>query len=124
MVLATSAKLNQPAGIAWMVRVTSYNRRHDQQSRAQGRYERYHPCFRGTGTNNQQQAMAVLAVNATMVSTPTGPAVDAAGKVYISELGNNKIRKVEAATGVITTIAGTGTGSFTGDGRCGDPKRP
>ncbi len=37
------------------------------------------------------------------------------GNVYIADSGNNCIRKVTVSTGIITTIAGTGTGSYSGD---------
>jgi hypothetical protein len=47
---------------------------------------------------------------------PWGIAVDHAGDIYFSDQNNNRIRKVTAATGVISTIAGTGTASYTGDG--------
>ena len=36
--------------------------------------------------------------------------------MYISDYGNNRIRKVLATTGVISTIAGTGDAGYTGDG--------
>ena len=36
--------------------------------------------------------------------------------MYIADKGNNRIRKVTVSTGIITTIAGTGTGSYSGDG--------
>ena len=35
--------------------------------------------------------------------------------MYIADFGNNRIRKVTVSTGIITTIAGTGTNSYTGD---------
>src|SRR5207253_867487 len=35
---------------------------------------------------------------------------------YISDAGNARIRKVDASTGVITTVAGTGVAGFSGDG--------
>jgi len=44
-----------------------------------------------------------------------GMAVDAFGNIYISDQGNHRIRKV-SSTGIITTIAGTGTSGFSGDG--------
>jgi hypothetical protein len=36
--------------------------------------------------------------------------------VYIADKDNNRIRKVTISTGIITTIIGTGTGSYSGDG--------
>ena len=47
---------------------------------------------------------------------PTGVAVDAAGDVYISNLGDNLIQKIDAATGLISTVAGTGGFGYNGDG--------
>lgn len=45
-----------------------------------------------------------------------GMATDAAGNLYIVDSGSNRIRRVDAGTGIITTVAGTGLGSFSGDG--------
>ena len=47
---------------------------------------------------------------------PTGVAVDGSGNLYIADYGDNKIRKVTAATGIITTVAGTGIYGYSGDG--------
>src|SRR6202043_2996741 len=47
---------------------------------------------------------------------PTGIAVDNAGNLYIADQANNRVRKVAAATGVISTVAGNGTQGFSGDG--------
>ena len=54
------------------------------------------------------------ATGATLHS-PTGVAVDAPGNVYVADFGNNVIRKI-APNGIITTIAGTGTAGYQGDG--------
>jgi streptogramin lyase len=47
---------------------------------------------------------------------PSGVAVDGAGNLYIGDNSNGVVRKVNAATGVITTVAGTGVEGFSGDG--------
>ena len=36
--------------------------------------------------------------------------------MYIADFGNSRVRKVTVSTGIITTVAGTGTFSFSGDG--------
>lgn len=41
-------------------------------------------------------------------SSPSGLAVDPEGNIFISDFGNNRIRRVDAKTGIITTIAGNG----------------
>ena len=46
---------------------------------------------------------------------PDGVAVDGAGNLYIADRVNDRIRKVDAA-GVISTVAGSGTNGFSGDG--------
>jgi hypothetical protein len=44
-----------------------------------------------------------------------GVAVDGQGNVYISDYGNNRVRKV-STSGTISNYAGTGTAGFSGDG--------
>ncbi len=41
---------------------------------------------------------------------------DKAGNVYFVEMKNNLVRKVDAKTGIISTVAGTGKQGFSGDG--------
>lgn len=55
------------------------------------------------------------AVKATL-SLPSGIAVDGSGNLYIADTQNNAIRKVVAATGIITTVAGNGGAGYSGDG--------
>jgi hypothetical protein len=50
------------------------------------------------------------------LGTAAGVATDSAGNVFISDAFNHRIRRVDSATGTITTIAGTGLSGFFGDG--------
>jgi sugar lactone lactonase YvrE len=47
---------------------------------------------------------------------PRGLAVDRAGNLYFADAGNNRVRKLDRASGVVTTIAGNGVSGFSGDG--------
>lgn len=64
------------------------------------------PGFSGDG------GQAVLA----LLSGPSSVSVAAQGHVFIADTANHRIRRVDAVTGVITTVAGTGQPGFTGDG--------
>jgi sugar lactone lactonase YvrE len=55
------------------------------------------------------------AATAATLNAPAGVALDAAGDLYIADTGNNKIRVVDALSGNISTVAGTGTAGYTGD---------
>jgi trimeric autotransporter adhesin len=46
---------------------------------------------------------------------PQGVAVDGAGNLYIADIANYRVRKVSPA-GIITTVAGNGSQSYSGDG--------
>jgi len=67
--------------------------------------------YNGDGFPGSQLALA----------SPRGVAVDRDGNVFIADNGNHRIRKVDAVTGILTTVAGTGQffvigGAFSGDG--------
>jgi uncharacterized protein (TIGR03437 family) len=51
------------------------------------------------------------------LSEPTAVAVDAAGNVYFADTLNNRIRRIDAATSILTTFAGQGDANYTGDGK-------
>ncbi len=57
----------------------------------------------------------VLAVN-TPIYLPQGVVADAAGNLYISDTNNNRIRRVDKQSGMISTIAGSGLPGYSGDG--------
>jgi len=50
------------------------------------------------------------------LNAPNGVVLDGAGNLYIADTGNNVIRKVTAATGIITAFAGNGLPGYGGDG--------
>jgi hypothetical protein len=60
-----------------------------------------------------------VAATTTSIFLPTGVAVDAAGNFYISDSSNNRIRRVDGHTGLISTVAGNGTPGYGGDGAAG-----
>ncbi len=47
---------------------------------------------------------------------PDGVAVDRAGNLFVSDTQNHRIRRVDAGSGLISTVAGTGLPGFGGDG--------
>ncbi len=84
----------------------------------------------GTGSYSGDNSQATTAA----LNVPSGVALDSSGirsydiyhqqrnilthsvgNVYIADYYNRRIRKVTVSTGIITTIAGTGTASYSGD---------
>ncbi len=65
----------------------------------------------GTGYNGDN-----IQATAAALDWPYDVALDSAGNLYIADKSNNRIRKVEVSTRLITTVVGTGTASSTGDG--------
>ena len=55
------------------------------------------------------------AVDATL-NGPSGVFVDVAGNIYIADTNHHRIRKIAAVDSTISTIAGTGSPGFLGDG--------
>jgi streptogramin lyase len=47
---------------------------------------------------------------------PNALDIDPKGDLYVADVTDNRIRKIDAKTGVITTVSGTGRREFTGDG--------
>ena len=60
----------------------------------------------------------VLATS-TGLDSPNGVAVDSSFNIYIGDTHNQRIRMVTQSTGYISTLAGTGTKGFSGDGPAG-----
>ena len=56
------------------------------------------------------------AATSASLNVPVDVRLDSAGNLYIADQNNDVVRKVSSATGIITTVAGTGTGGYLGDG--------
>ena len=57
----------------------------------------------------------MAAINAN-IEEPNAVLTDSSGNLYIADMANNRIRKVTASTGIISTIAGIGTSGYNTDG--------
>jgi len=56
------------------------------------------------------------AATAACLYNPYDVTLDKNGNIYIADLSNNRIREVNAVTGIITTIAGDSSSGYNGDG--------
>jgi secreted PhoX family phosphatase len=54
-----------------------------------------------------------------MLNAPEAVVLDPFGNMYISDAMNHRVRRVEAGTGIITTIAGTGDSGYKDSGAMG-----
>jgi len=50
------------------------------------------------------------------LNEPYGIAVDRTGNIYVADRHNHSVRRIEAASGIIKTVAGNGSAGFAGDG--------
>jgi sugar lactone lactonase YvrE len=66
----------------------------------------------GTAGYSGDGGLATLA----MLNLPIGLSIDADGNLFIADTNNQRLRRVDATTGVMTTLAGTGTAGYSGDG--------
>ena len=53
--------------------------------------------------------------DAAQIREPFMCAFDSAGNLFVCEATNHIVRRVDAATGIITTVAGTGEQGYSGD---------
>lgn len=54
--------------------------------------------------------------NKAKIAGPHNAAISPDGDIYIADTWNHKVRKIDAKTGIISTVAGTGKKGFSGDG--------
>lgn len=111
---ATAAAIDSPTGLAVDANQNLYlSDTHNQRIRkitaATGTITTVAGTTAGFGGDNGAASAARLAL-------PHGLSIDSAGNLYIADTANHRIRRIDAATGTITTIAGDGTQNFSGDG--------
>ena len=110
---ATAAKINVPAGVAVdkagnVYIADQYNARIRKVSTSG-----IITTIAGTGTIGFSADGSTAATS--NIARPTGVAVDTSGNVYFAEQNNHRVRKI-STTGILSTLAGNGIATYTGDG--------
>lgn len=110
---ATSAKLNNPHGVAvdssGNVYIADSNNNRIRKIDTNGKISTI------AGDGNWGSGGDGGAATSAQLNNPSGVAVDSSGNVYIADTNNSKIRKV-GTDGRICTIAGIESWGYTGDG--------
>ena len=113
--LATAANLDSPSGLALdsannLYLADTHNHRIRKITAATGILT----TIAGDGT--QGFAGDTTAATTANLALPHGLTIDSSGNIYLADTANHRIRRIDATTGVITTVAGDGTQAFAGDG--------
>lgn len=116
--LATEAKLNSPGGVAIDLQgniliADTFNHRVRIVDHRTGIIS----TLVGSGIQGSSGDDG-LAVRA-QLSEPTGISIDQTGNLLIADTANHRVQLVNSAAGVVSTLAGTGTPGFSGDGGMG-----
>ena len=109
---ATSATLASPAAVAYDTTGNLYIA--DAQNHVIRKVDTTGIITTVAGSGTEGYAGDGGSATAALLDTPTGVAVDKNGNLYIADSHNNVIRRVSGGT--ITTVAGTGTAGYSGDG--------
>jgi hypothetical protein len=112
---ATSAEINAPQGVAVDSAGNLYIA--DTQNSAIRKVVKTTSLISTlAGTGVQGYLGDGGAATSAQLNYPTGVSLDAAGNIYVSDWGNNRLREV-SASGNIWTVAGNGGSGYSGDGR-------
>jgi large repetitive protein len=114
---ATAANLNSPTGIALDGAGNLYI-----ADTGNNRIRKVTPSGKistivGNGVAGYAGDNQVADTVTTELNQPLGVTVDYAGNLYIADTSNQSVRRVDAISGVITTVAGNGAASGLGDGK-------
>ena len=111
---ATAAQLDSPQGLALDTVGNLYIAdTHNHRIRRLAASTQTITTIAGTGTpgfsgDNNSATTAQL-------NLPTALALDTTGDLYVTDNANHRIRRIDATTQTITTVAGNGTQGFSGD---------
>jgi sugar lactone lactonase YvrE len=121
--LANAAKMTRPGGLACDIAgnlyiADTYNDRVRKVTASTGIISTFVGCPGTTGCPGAGFGGDGGAANSTLVRlyNPKDVAVDAAGNIFFADQRNNRIRRVDAATNNLTTVAGGTAGGYGGDG--------
>ena len=111
---ATSASIDSPTGLSVdtssnVYLADTHNHRIRKITAATGKITTIAGTS-ATGYNGDN----TTATTATL-ALPHGLTIDPAGNLYLADTANHRIRRIDATTGIITTIAGAGAQTFAGD---------
>lgn len=111
--MATAASLNGPSAVAVDTKgnlyIADFSNHRIRMVTAAGVISTIAGNGQPAKTGDGSQAVAAA------IGDPAGVAVDAVGNVFLADYANSVIRKV-ASSQVISTLVGTGSGGFGGDG--------
>lgn len=112
---AVEARLNTPQALAFdgsgnLLIADTYNRRIRKLD------FRDKKIYLVAGNGNSEFSSDGQKATESSLGMPTGLAVDKSGNIYVADVEHNRIRKVDAATGIMTTYAGSGSEGYSGDG--------
>jgi hypothetical protein len=114
-ILATAAQINIPSALAFDGNGDLYfTDRSNSRIRKITASTGIISTVAGTGTAGYN-GDGILATSA-QLNNPNEVSFDASGNLYIADWFNNRVRKINMSTGIINTIAGTGTAGYNGDG--------
>jgi sugar lactone lactonase YvrE len=111
---ATSAAIDSPTGIALDASSNLYLAdTHNHRVREINANTGVITTIAGTGSPGYSGDTA--AATAANLALPHGLTSDSAGNLYLADTANHRIRRIDATTGIITTVVGNGTQAFAGD---------
>ena len=110
---AISAAIDSPTGLAIHANILYMADTHNHRIRAVNLTTGTISTLAGTGALGFSGDTTLAA--AAVLALPHGLTVDFSGNLYIADTENHRIRRIDAITGQITTVAGTGVQGFSGD---------